>query len=149
MAQINPIGSLDYKKGKHSRKKCMRSTCHRAHVIITTRIDSTTGNEITERRYTPRTPKEEGGESLRYKSTEKTRDYTGKLLRLYKRRRDRFKRVTFKEINWARNGKRVSKRIGKHNKTDVKEYDENGKLVRHSVVNKREFLVKKDLNKGK
>ena len=148
MGQINPISELVYDYGKHSRKHCSVSTCHRAHIITTERIDSITGNEIIEKRHTPRTLKKYGGETLQYASVEKTRDYTGKLLRVYKRKRDRHKRVSFKEINYTRKGKVIDKKTGNHKRKVVKEYDENGKLVRHTKVNKRDFDLKKDLTRN-
>ena len=147
-AQVIPISELKYDKGKHSKKKCTISVCHKRHVVTQTKIDSITGNETIETRTFPKTDKADRGEILRYKSVELTYDYTGKLLRKYTRKRDRHKRVSFKEANFTRDGKRRDKKVGNHRKKIVKEYDENGKLVRQTNVRKREFELKKDLTRN-
>lgn len=146
--QAIPIRELPYNPPSHSKEDCTKSACHKKHIVTEITIDTLSGNETTITLIFPRTKKKNIGETLRYKSTEKTHDYTGKLLSVYRRKRDIHKRVSFSEKRWNRDGKLVEKKTGNHKQKKVKEYDDNGKLVRFSIVNKREYTVKKDLTKN-
>lgn len=146
--QAIPIRELLFKPSSHSKKDCIKGVCHKKHIVTEIVIDTLSGNETTITRIFPRTKKRNMGETLRYKSIEKTHDYTGKLLSVYRRKRDVHKRVSFSEKRWNRDGKLIEKKTGNHKQRKVKEYDDNGKLVRFTVINKRQYSVKKDLTKN-
>ena len=146
--QAIPMRELPYTPPSHSKKDCLKGICHKKHIVTEIVIDTLSSNETTVTRIFPRTKKKDMGETLRHKSIEKTYDYTGKLLGVYRRKRDIHKRVSFIEKRWNRDGKLVEKKTGNHKQKKIKEYDDNGKLVRFSVVNKREYSVKKDLTKN-